>query len=406
LPAGGRQRLLAALLVLPFLLAPLWLGLAHYQAVDQSQNTRARNGWQAILAEPLPADAILISNDRNDIMPLWYFQYVDGRRPDLLGLFPLITEAQPTIGHVLDLALGTGRPTYLIKDLPGIEVKVGVEEVGRLWQVTGPAAQGEAAYGLDASIDGAVRLLGYDRAPRSPRPGETLQISLYWQATGSLDTAYHSYVHLLDGEGNKVAQSDRQPGGVYYPTSLWRPGELLRDDHLLLVPADAAADVYRLVAGMYTLGGDGEVEALGQAIPFGQVAVKGPDQSPIGPLPQPPLANFGGQIELLGYEVEEEEGALVVTLQWQAVEPPMVDYTVFVHLLDGGGGMLAQHDDQPQAGAYPTSVWEVGEVVADPHRLDLPAGLPAEYRLRVGLYRLETGERLPVVGGGDSVELE
>ena len=33
---------------------------------------------------------MLISNDRDEMMPLWYMQQVEGRRPDLAGVFPLL----------------------------------------------------------------------------------------------------------------------------------------------------------------------------------------------------------------------------------------------------------------------------------------------------------------------------
>ncbi len=72
--------------------------LSHYDGLDSSRRTADRTGWEAILSEPLPAGAVLVSNDRNDIMPMWYLQYVEGKRPDLLGLFPLITVRLPGTG--------------------------------------------------------------------------------------------------------------------------------------------------------------------------------------------------------------------------------------------------------------------------------------------------------------------
>ena len=269
-----RQRVVGMVLVLSCLALPLWLILIRYASVDQSGNTGAQSGWEAILTEPLPPDAVLISNDRNDIMPMWYFQYVDGRRPDLLGLFPLITPEYPTLGDVLDLALSTGRPVYLIKEMPGIDVKVNVEATGRLWHVLGPATGEAPAYSRDAQLGDAMLLVGYDYAPSSPRPGETLQVSLYWQALRPLKTEYHSFIHLLDVEGRRVAQSDRQPGGIYYPTTLWQPGERLRDDHLLTLPADAPEGVYTLLAGMYALSGDGTLQPLGEPVVIGRVSIK------------------------------------------------------------------------------------------------------------------------------------
>jgi hypothetical protein len=271
--APGSSRPWAALVVLPFFLLPLLGVMKHYDQVDQSGNTWARSGWEDILSEPLLSGAALISNDRNDIMPMWYFQYVEGRRPDLLGLFPLITPDYPTLAEVLDLALSTDRPRYLIKGMPGIEVKVAVEAEGGLWRVLGPAVQGLPQHPHDVQLAGAVALNGYDVSPSSPRPGQELQISLYWQALHPLEESYHSFVHLLDEAGQRIAQSDHQPGGVYYPAPLWQPGETLRDDHVLTLPSGAPPGTYHLVAGMYTLSAEGELESLGEPIPLGQLSV-------------------------------------------------------------------------------------------------------------------------------------
>jgi hypothetical protein len=257
-----RSRVAGVGVVLLFLALPAWLLLANFTALDQSDSTAARDQWEKLLAEPLPAEAILISNDRNEIMPMWYFQYVDGVRSDLLGLYPLVTPDYPTVGHVLDLALSTGRPVYLIKEMPGIEIKVDTEPEGGVWRVLGPAAGAEPAFPLDAALDDAVALVGYDSSADASLSGDTMRISLYWEALHPLDTVYHSYVHLRDDNGETVAQSDQQPGGVYYPTTLWRPGERLRDDHLLQTPADAPAGIYHIVAGMYAFSADGALPDL------------------------------------------------------------------------------------------------------------------------------------------------
>jgi hypothetical protein len=266
-----RSRVAGVGVVLLFLALPAWLLFANFTALDQSDNTAAREQWEMLLAEPLPAEAILASNDRNEIMPMWYFQYVDGVRPDLLGLYPLVTPDYTTVGHVLDLALSTGRPVYLIKEMPGIEIKVDTEPEGGVWRVLGPAAGAEPAFPLDAALDDAVALVGYDSSADASLSGDTMRISLYWEALHPLDTVYHSYVHLRDASGETVAQSDQQPGGVYYPTTLWRPGERLRDDHPLQIPADAPLDIYHIVAGMYAFSADGALRPLGEPVVVGQL---------------------------------------------------------------------------------------------------------------------------------------
>lgn len=398
-------------IALLFFLLPVRMVLANYDTVDRSGDTSAREGWEAILAESLPSGAVLVSDDRNDIMPMWYLQYVDGRRADLLGLYPLITADYATLGKVLDLALSTGRPAYLIKEMPGVEVKVSVEPEGELWRVLGLAADGAVASVQEKALADAVILVSHARTPRSPRPGENLRVSLYWEPLRPLEAEYHTFVHLMDPEGNKVAQSDRQPGGDYYPSNLWQPGERLRDEHLMSIPAGTQPGVYRLLAGMYALSAEGDLESLGEPVLVGQVAVKTAVQTEVEQAGQPVGASFGDEIELLGYDIDSldapvQDGSLAVTFNWRALQPPTADYTVFVHLLDAQGATVAQHDGQPQDGAYPTSVWDSGEVVVDEHSLALPPDLPAaDYWLRVGLYLLETGERLPVDGNGDSLQL-
>ncbi|MFC2015322.1 DUF2723 domain-containing protein [Chloroflexota bacterium] len=393
-------------LVLPFFALVLWTAATNYHDIDQSQNRRARTRWEAILAEPLPSDAVLVSNDRNNIMPMWYFQYVDGLNPGWLGLYPLITPDFPALGNVLDLALSTGRPVYLIKEMPGVEVKVMVEPEGRLWHVLGQAAANDPAHPKDLQLGDAVAMTGYDRSPHSPHPGDVLEVDLYWQALRPLGTTYHSYVHLVDDARQLLSQSDRQPGGVYYPSTLWQTGEKLLDKHELTVPSEAPPGVYRLLAGMYELAADGSLEPLGQSVEAGQIAIKSVVQTTPSTVSHPANANLADQIELVGYDVVHQDGELVVTLHWRGIQPPAANYTVFVHLLDADGSTISQHDGQPQGGAYPTSVWDADEMVVDEHTVPLPPGLvPGAYRLRVGLYSAETGERLPVDGAGDSVEL-
>ena len=66
-----------------------------------------------------------MSNDRDEMVPQLYLAFVEGVRPDLTGLFPLIDPGDEwrNTGRVLDRALETGRPVRLVKPMPGLEVK-------------------------------------------------------------------------------------------------------------------------------------------------------------------------------------------------------------------------------------------------------------------------------------------
>ena len=56
---------------------------------------------------------------------------------------------------------------------------------------------------------------------------------------------------------------------------------------------------------------------------------------------------------------------------------------------------MAGFDSPPLNNDYPTSLWAAGEVIFDPHPLDLSTLTPGEYQVIVGLYNFATGDRLP-----------
>ncbi|MGE5140591.1 MAG: hypothetical protein ACM3JD_14080, partial [Rudaea sp.] len=97
---------------------------------------------------------------------------------------------------------------------------------------------------------------------------------------------------------------------------------------------------------------------------------------------------------------------LGLDFSWVVLNQPAGNYKVFVHLLDSGGGIVSQRDSEPSAGFRPTSSWLEGETIAD--RLGIlirPGTPPGNYTLVMGVYRPESGTRLPVSGGGDHIEL-
>ena len=99
--------------------------------------------------------------------------------------------------------------------------------------------------------------------------------------------------------------------------------------------------------------------------------------------------------------VQGVPGAIGITFLWQAIAPPDRDLSVFVHVVDADGNTVAQSDRAPGCGQSPTRAWKPGEIVFDPHAIDLPADLPAGvYTVRAGLYDPADGTRLPVDEGG------
>jgi hypothetical protein len=132
-----------------------------------------------------------------------------------------------------------------------------------------------------------------------------------------------------------------------------------------------------------------------------QLADVRPRRFPVG-------ARFGelgelAAIELLGLGARAGE-AVPVSLEWRASAPGAARYTAFVHLIDDQEYLWGQHDAEPVGGARPTTEWRSGETIVDRHGLPIAVGTPpGQYQLEVGLYRADTGARLPVAGGGDRV---
>lgn len=98
-----------------------------------------------------------------------------------------------------------------------------------------------------------------------------MQVSLYWQVEQTPEWDYHTYVHLLGERGQAIAQSDHRPGQEYYPSSLWRPGEIVLDVHVLTIPAETHTRVVTLVAGAYEYP---PLTPLGDPLTLGELPVR------------------------------------------------------------------------------------------------------------------------------------
>jgi hypothetical protein len=116
------------------------------------------------------------------------------------------------------------------------------------------------------------------------------------------------------------------------------------------------------------------------------------------------IVNVRDKVALLGYDVDDgwldAGGPLVLTLYWQAVDVVNLPYKVFVHVEADTGAqatpmLVAQSDDYPACGTRPVPDWEVGQIVADRHVIELPQDTQAgDFVVRVGIYEPQTGLRM------------
>jgi hypothetical protein len=128
-------------------------------------------------------------------------------------------------------------------------------------------------------------------------------------------------------------------------------------------------------------------------------------QTTSGEMAQPLDASLDGgdgvRIRLLGYSVltpDAQAGDILqIALFWQADEPVTERYKVFVHVVDGQGQMVGQRDSEPGGGGRLTTLWEPGEIIVDNYGVLIPPDTPpGEHVVRVGMYGMEDGGRLPV----------
>jgi len=249
----------------------------------------------------------------------------------------------------------------------------------------------------------------------------SLPVTIRWQARRWMTDPLVISLKLLDKDfdigGERVATL-----GDRYPNVLWTPTELITETYPVRLKPDAPPGLYRLELSVvhqdenqpdgfeYLPILDGESD-LGYNLYPALIRLLDPAHD--APPPVPLAAQLGESIHLTGYEATPltADAPLALTLYWRASAAIATDYTVFTQLLGPDGQVWAQWDNPPQAGRYPTSAWSAADTVVDRYRLTLREGAPpGDYRLLVGMYDPQTGQRLPVTVDGqpqpnDAVEL-
>lgn len=96
-----------------------------------------------------------------------------------------------------------------------------------------------------------IALIGYDTSvEETAAAGQTIQLTLYWQAQAELDINYQAFVHLLRPDGSLVTQSHKlNPGD--FPTRRWPTDKYVRDIHYFQIPADVAPGTYTVATGLW-----------------------------------------------------------------------------------------------------------------------------------------------------------
>jgi hypothetical protein len=127
-----------------------------------------------------------------------------------------------------------------------------------------PRAEAEVPNPVHFNFGNRIALIGYDMDRRTASPGETVHLTLYWQALAKMEENYSVFTHVL-GEENRIwAQKDSWPQDGDAPTSTWEPGQTIVDEYELTINLDTPADVYDVEIGLYLAKTGDRLRIVGQ----------------------------------------------------------------------------------------------------------------------------------------------
>ncbi len=223
-----------------------------------------------------------------------------------------------TTRHSLSLLPGTPPGRYVLKlgvyeystgrrlglrtagTTQGTEYEVGSVDVIPSPLIPSPEAL-DIPHRTGAELPEQLRWLGSDRIPESIRPGQSLSLTLFWQALGAMGTQYAARFQLRDRAGTVIAEATSSLAPAY-PTDRWRPGDIIRGR-------------YNLPLKVETLGGDAQlvVQVLDPAgtlaaeWPLGKIQIEAVSRRfDIPPIQHPQRAILGDNVALLGYDSSVE----------------------------------------------------------------------------------------------------
>jgi 4-amino-4-deoxy-L-arabinose transferase-like glycosyltransferase len=109
----------------------------------------------------------------------------------------------------------------------------------------------EIQHPLEATLGDGVLFLGYDLSGQDVKAGDTLHLTLCWQALSEMQVSYTVFTHLLDANERTWGQTDSVPLGGEAPTTSWIPGEIITDQYDIVVDPVSPPGSYAIEIGMY-----------------------------------------------------------------------------------------------------------------------------------------------------------
>jgi 4-amino-4-deoxy-L-arabinose transferase-like glycosyltransferase len=238
----------------------------------------------------------------------------------------------------------------------------------------------------------AMRLLDYDLDTTSTRPSGAVRLTLYWESVGPMARNWSTFIHLEDSVDLLAGQRDTYPGVGLIATGDLQPGYTWADRYVVPVSSSAyAPERLDVQIGLYDYQ-TGERMHLADgsdALLLGTVELAARESGEA--IPNPVSFNFGGEMELIGYQLDQRQvrRGETVTLHayWRGLREMDANYTISTQVLGPETRIYGQKDSWPLDGALPTAAWTPGEIVEDIVEVtvspDTPPGL---YDIQIVVY--------------------
>lgn len=247
----------------------IWLGAVQYPVVVGLTHNHRAEAYIALVEKlEAPPGSVVMGLWGQQFFDLYYAQHFEG------GL----SEWQ-LVDHRADfktLVANTDGRVYMSADALNVfKVDEWRQRLGQPLRLTsaGPGLLAVTARPLPApaaqvcAIGDGLALAGWEI-----RVGEdhTWDVVTDWVATRTVTADYSTFVYVTDKDkivdpDDILGQSDfSAPVYGWYPTSQWQPNEVVREDHVIALPATAAPRT--VIAGMYREAPDDEDVPLGQVV--------------------------------------------------------------------------------------------------------------------------------------------
>ena len=109
------------------------------------------------------------------------------------------------------------------------------------------------------NFEDEMQLSGFERNPRRILPGDTIDLTLYWQAQQQLEKEYTIFAQVIDDDTTRWASIDLKPSDG---TKNWQPGQIMPLELSLTIDENAPPGLYPLIVGLYTQDSQGDFNRL------------------------------------------------------------------------------------------------------------------------------------------------